>query len=160
MTIVAASARYRTALCARRAARNFTIASCRADERHERAGVDRLTFVNVELGDRTCAGGPELVLHFHGFDDNQRLAGVHRVTLVDQHLYDLARHWRDDALRTAALHCLIFSARTAAAIERDGDGRGADADHHLSRRRIRGERHRIARRGTSGVLTPAGAALL
>ena len=40
----------------------------------QRAGLDRLPFLDEHLGDRAIAQRPEFVLHLHRFDDHDGLA--------------------------------------------------------------------------------------
>ena len=63
------------------------------------AGVDRLPFGDGDVAHTAIASRAQFVLHFHRFDDNQALAGLHIVAGFDEHAHDFARHRRNEALR-------------------------------------------------------------
>src|SRR5690349_17848996 len=69
------------------------------DHQH-RARVDRLTFADRNVFHAAIARGAQLVFHFHGFDDDEALAGRHLIAGFYEDAHDLARHRRRDALRT------------------------------------------------------------
>ena len=107
----------------------------------QRAGVDRLPFAHVDLGDRAVAAGAQLVLHLHRFDDDDRLARGDRVARLR---------------RARGRPCPASAPRAAAARTRrappsslrpqrrrpfsvDGDRRRADVHRELPADRIGGD---------------------
>ena len=81
--------------------------------------------------DRRVGGRGQGVLHLHGFEHGERLAALHLVAGLHQHLDDLARHRRDDAIRRLAAMLRRFE--RIEWLEREG----LACAHHRDRRRSR-----------------------
>jgi len=62
------------------------------------AGVDGLTFFGLEAFDFAFFGGANFILHFHGFDDDQALAGFDFVADFYEKADDFAGHRGEDLL--------------------------------------------------------------
>jgi len=80
----------------------------RAQLEQELSRLDGFTLSCRDPFDDTIRGGVHFVLHFHRFDDHERLASGHALSLLDEHAHDSARHRRSDrggASRIPSLHC-------------------------------------------------------
>src|SRR5690348_7913161 len=73
----------------RRSSRNYTKSF---------AGVDGLAFLGQDALDRTILGRTNFVLHFHGFDNEQALAGFDMVSFFDKKTHHFAGHGRKNLL--------------------------------------------------------------
>ena len=65
------------------------------------AGVDRCALADRNGGNRSVAGGHNLVFHFHRFDDAEHVAALDGSALLGQNLEDGTRQRRGDLLPIA-----------------------------------------------------------
>ena len=63
----------------------------------EIVGADRIHRLNVYRLDHAIPGGPDALLHLHGFQYTQFVAGGDAVSGSDHDRYDAAGHWGDDS---------------------------------------------------------------
>ena len=61
------------------------------DDDEEPSRLHLLPGADVDLGHGAAGGGLHLVLHLHGFDGDQRVAGPHPVTGGHRHLHHRSR---------------------------------------------------------------------
>ena len=83
-------------------------------------GVDRLAFFDVKALDRAAFCRANLVLHFHGFDNEEALTRLNFVSCLDEDTDDLARHGSEDLLAAFGFECTVPTAAPGSGIDNFG----------------------------------------
>jgi hypothetical protein len=80
------------------------------------AGVDGVAFAGEELFDGAGFGGFYFVLHFHGFDDEEALAGFDFVAGFNEKADDFAGHGGEDLLAAFGFGGALFASAPRARV--------------------------------------------
>src|SRR5437016_3538410 len=96
----------------RRSSRNYTKSF---------AGVDGLAFLGQDPLNRAAFGRANFVLHFHGFDNEQALAGFDMFSFFDEKAHHFAGHRRKDLLPALGFDAAVAAAAPGARIDDLGD---------------------------------------
>jgi hypothetical protein len=94
----------------------WTVTGGLIDPGEDVAGVDGLAFFGLEAFDFAFFGGANFVLHFHGFDDHQALAGFDFVADFYEKANDFAGHRGEDLLAAFGFERSLFSRTPGAGI--------------------------------------------
>jgi len=81
------------------------------------AGVDGLAFLGHNAFDGAALGRADFVLHFHGFDNQQALAGFHVVSCFDEKTHDFAGHGGNDLLAAFGFDAAVAATAPGARID-------------------------------------------
>src|SRR6478609_8336561 len=101
------------------------------DNHEQPARLDRRAFGHGDLFDAPRARHRELVLHLHGFDDDEPLAGGDGVAGLDEHAHDATGHRRLHPLLAVAARIARAGALEPAAIDDSGDRQARRLDEAL-----------------------------
>src|SRR4029453_4004562 len=63
----------------------------------------RVAFIDIKLSNLPAFWGPDFVLHFHCFHDNNPLMGIDLVALTPKPSNNLSRHWCSNCRRAGGI---------------------------------------------------------